>query len=303
MAQTWRAYYSHVKHRLTFDRSFFKSAAVVAKLYLHYKHGDGKRHFLKTHRRNTIAFYPQPVGPWYNIWLVVQNTNLKIIKNPRKADYLFIFDDSTHSDVASKITKRITAPVINGRITDISKKNVSRIFEDVFGYGLEIDPTTFEGKAVEKSDENGVHDGRIINCPIDEDAVRKDCCYQKFIDSSFTDDTCEDLRVASVFGKIATVFHKHKTFENRFSTTYQSTTVREAEAVFSSIEEDNITQFCDEIGLDFGAIDVMRDKHDMRIYIVDVNKTCMPVLSLPMEDQHRSLAQIARVFENNLPPK
>ena len=123
------------------------------------------------------------------------------------------------------------------------RKTLVAFLKRFFGYNLEVDPTTFEGKVVEKSDENGMHDGRVITCPIDEGDVRADCCYQKFIDSSFSNDTCEDLRVASVFGTIAAVFHKHKTFENRFNTTYQSTTVREAEDVFSAIEEDNITRF------------------------------------------------------------
>ena len=39
------------------------------------------------------------------------------------------------------------------------------------------------------------------------------------------------------------------------------------------------------MNLDFGAIDVMRDKNDERIYIVDVNKTCMPVLCLSLRQQ------------------
>jgi hypothetical protein len=37
----------------------------------------------------------------------------------------------------------------------------------------------------------------------------------------------------------------------------------------------------------------MRDKHDGRIYIVDVNKTCMPVLSLTLAQQIKSQQKIA----------
>jgi hypothetical protein len=65
--------------------------------------------------------------------------------------------------------------------------------------------------------------------------------------------------------------------------------VRIADDVFSRQEQRQIASFCREIGLDFGCIDVMRDVTDGRIYIVDVNKTCMPVLSLSFKAQLRAL--------------
>lgn len=301
MIRTWYAYYLHVKDRLTFNRGFLKGAWVVGKLYTHYKVGKGRRRFSRGEHQPTLAFFPQPAGPWYNIWLVVHNTRLRIVKSVHDADYIFIFDDSTFSNAASDVPPEITAKLINDRITDISKTHVAKVFETVFGYALTIDPTTYVGKSVEKSDENGTHDGELISCPIHPDRVKPGYTYQKFIDSSFSGKTSEDLRIACVFGHVAAVFHKHKAFEKRFGTDYLSTTVRNAVDVFSETERQNIAQFCETIGLDFGAIDIMRDKHDGRIYIVDVNKTCMPVLSLPKEEQHRSLAMIADAFEARLP--
>ena len=54
-----------------------------------------------------------------------------------------------------------------------------------------------------------------------------------------------------------------------------------------------IAHFCEAMGLDFGAVDVMRDKHDGRIYVVDVNKTCMPVLCLSQKSQRDALRRIS----------
>lgn len=300
MTETWFSYFAHVKDRLTFNRGFIKGALVVCKLYGHFKYGAAKRRFKRGTMRPKLAFFPQPAGPWYNIWLVLQNTDVQITNNIHSADYVFIFDDSTKSDVTTRLPEGLTASLINGEITDISKTNVSRVFETVFGYGLAIDPTSYVGKAVEKSDENGTHDGQIIDCPVTPESIKAGYCYQKLVDSSFTGKTAEDLRVATVFGDVAAVFHKHKTFEKRFGTEYLSTEVREASEVFSNEEIANIGKFCAVIGLDFGAIDVMRDKNDGRIYIVDVNKTCMPVLSLPFSEQCRSLNMIAQVFEKHL---
>jgi glutathione synthase/RimK-type ligase-like ATP-grasp enzyme len=113
------------------------------------------------------------------------------------------------------------------------------------------------------------------------------------VDSTFTGKTSEDLRVAFALGEIALVYHKHKPLDDRFGTHYLSVDVMAAEDVFSPAEINLIIKFCDAMGLDFGAIDVMRDKHDGRIYIVDVNKTCMPVLSLTLAEQIKSQQKIA----------
>ncbi len=92
-----------------------------------------------------------------------------------------------------------------------------------------------------------------------------------------------------VKGVIPAVFHKFKSLDARFGTSYLHTDVRAANDVFSPQEQALIAEFCREIGLDFGCIDIMRDMQDDRIYIVDVNKTCMPVLSLSFKQQMKSL--------------
>jgi len=301
MASKWLTYFSAVKSRTHFDAHFIKDARVVAGLYTHFKWGKGRQTFAADAKRPTLAFFPDPVGPWYNIWLILNNTPIKVVKDAEEADYVFIFDDKTKSRAADNLPPNIEATRINDKITDISKFHVGEVFNSVFGYDIGIDPTKFEGKAVEKSDENGVHDGRIITCPIPESEMKSGYCYQRFIDSSFSGETSEDLRIACVFGEVAAVFHKHKAFDKIFSTSYLNTTVHTAQERFSPEELSLIKTFCAAMGLDFGAIDVMRDKSDGRIYIVDVNKTCMPVLSLPPAEQYRSLKMIAQSFEDNLP--
>lgn len=303
MALKWLTYFQTVKSRTHFDVHFIKDAGVVAKLYLHFKWGGGRQKFAADTPRLSLAFFPNPVGPWYNIWLILQNTSIKITKDIQSADYVFIFDDKTKSHAAEALPQSVKAVRVNDKVTDISKAHVGDVFKAVFGYDIAIDPAVYTGKAVEKSDENGVHDGRIITCPIPKSEMKPGFIYQRFIDSSFSGDTSEDLRIACVFGQIAAVFHKHKAFDKIFTTSYLNTTVHTAQACFSPEELGLITIFCDQMGLDFGAIDVMRDKADGKIYIVDVNKTCMPVLSLPPKDQYRSLKMIAKSFEKNLPPK
>ena len=83
---------------------------------------------------------------------------------------------------------------LDARIEDISKTHVSRVFESVFGYSLAIDPLTYEGPAVCKSELNGTHDGKIVQCPIPAQEVEPGSVYQRFVDSASDGVRSEDLR-------------------------------------------------------------------------------------------------------------
>jgi hypothetical protein len=282
----------HVPHprvRLSLDRSFFKSVLAVMQLYSYLVLIGAMRIVKRNRTRKTIAFYPRSAPPWYNIWFATQVSDLQIVSDIDAADTVFVFEDDTYSTAGRSLNADQRERAFNDRIEDISKTNVTRVFENVFGYSLAIDPLTYEGPAVCKSEMNGTHDGKIVQCPISANEIEKDCVYQRFVDSATDGERSEDLRTCIVKGAIPVVFHKYKALEARFGTSYLQTDVRPAQDVFSDAEQARIAAFCREIGLDFGCIDIMRDINDGRIYIVDVNKTCMPVLSLSFKEQLRGL--------------
>jgi len=282
--------------KIKIDRHFWADTAAIIKLNSYIVTMRIGR-FLRGKRPvGTIAFYPQPSGPWYNAWLTARFAGLKFIQDPQEADRVFIFDDSTTSDIGADLSEDIRTKAINHRITDISKEHVADVFEQVFGYSLRIDPLTHTGPAVQKSDANGTHDGVVINCPIAPADLREDCAYQKLVDSVNNGTQSEDLRLAIVGDQISVVFHKFKDLGKRFGTDYAQVDVVEAKDVFSETERELILTFCQKMGLDFGAIDVMRDKNDGRIYIVDVNKTCMPVLCLKLRVQTSCFRKIGKAF-------
>lgn len=242
---------------------------------------------------SSIAFYPQPSGPWYNAWLAARMGGLKIIKDPALADVVFVFDDKTESQTGAGLEPALKAKAINHRIDDISKTHVGKVFEEVFGYNVEINPLTYHGKAVQKSNINATHDGQVIDCPLPPDRIRADSVYQRLIESDFTPRGAEDLRMAYVGGEIPVVHRKFKALEKRFGTDYAHVDVWTGDQAFSKKEQAQLAAFCEAMGLDFGAVDVMRDKHDGRIYVVDVNKTCMPVLCLSQKSQRAVFRSIA----------
>lgn len=250
-----------------------------------------------------IAFFPQPSGPWYSAWLAVHMLNLEIVEDRLLADHVFVFDDKTVSNAGATLDLGLRLKAINADIGDISKTHVGAVFKDVLGYSVDIDPLSHKGPAVEKSDGNGTHDGRVIQCPIKPNEMRSDCVYQKLIDSTPTGEFSEDLRLAYVGGEISLVYHKFKHLDKRFGTDYARVDVCSPQNVFSEEEIDALCKFCDAMGLEFGAVDIMRDKHDGRIYAVDVNKTCMPVLCLSLKSQVAAFKKIAASLENLLDRK
>ena len=275
----------HPRVRVSLDRSFFRSLFSALQLYTYVVLVGVARIFKRNGDRKTIAFYPQSAPPWYNIWFATQIGDIQIISDLDEADTVFVFEDETYSRAARQLTADQRHRAFNDRIEDISKTHVARVFKNVFGYALDVDPLTYQGRAVCKSDANGTHDGKIVQCPIPSKDVEEGAVYQRLIDTATDGARTEDLRTNVVKGALPVVFHKYKTLEGRFGTSYLHTDVRHADEVYSKEEQALISAFCREIGLDFGCIDVLRDIDDGRVYIVDVNKTCMPVLSLSFTEQ------------------
>lgn len=282
---------------ITVDVKLLKSIWATLKLNSYVTGMVITRRLGGSRKTGSIAFTPQTPGPWYNARLLTRFANLKPVTDTAKADHIFIFDDSTHSNAGASLSPSELKTSVNAHVTDISKDNVGRIFEDIFGYKLKIDPLTYNGAAVQKSNSNGTHDGVIVNCPLRPEDIKEGSAYQKLIDSTFNGIQSEDLRAAICYDDIPVVFHKYKDPGKRFGMEYSRVDVRTASDVFSADEIKHITMFCQKIGLDFGAIDVMRDKNDGRIYIVDVNKTCMPVLSLSLKEQTKAFKKIAASFK------
>ncbi|MEM7327551.1 MAG: hypothetical protein AAF437_02355 [Pseudomonadota bacterium] len=279
----------HPRVRVSLDRSFFKSLFSALQLYAYLVGIGVSRVFKRNRDRRSIAFYPHSAPPWYNVWLATQVSDIQIVSDIDKADTVFVFEDETFSRTARQLTAEQRSRALNDRVEDISKTHVARVFQNVFGYALAIDPLTYHGPAVCKSDANGTHDGKIVQCPISHHEIEDGAVYQRLIETATDGQRSEDLRTNVVKGSLPVVFHKFKTREGRFGTSYLHTDVRKASDVYSKDEQVQISAFCREIGLDFGCIDVLRDVSDGRIYIVDVNKTCMPVLSLSFKEQLKAL--------------
>lgn len=237
-----------------------------------------------------IWFSPEVPRPWYMIRSVACWAGLRVVRNPADADVAFHFDDSTWSPPGAPFA----GPKLNYACRDIGKSRVAAVFAATFGYPLALDPRVWTGPAVEKSEANGLHDGRVVLCPAEPRAGR---CYQRLVETG-PDGRVQDLRTTCVDGVPVVTWVKTRTRDDRFASG-ANTAVATADpaALFSGEELTRIAAFNAVIGLDWGTLDILRDVGDGRIYIVDVNKTDVgPVLQLPMREKIASTRAIARAL-------
>lgn len=246
-----------------------------------------------------VAFTPDQPRPWYLVWSVLTAGGGKIVADPHRADAIFYFEDSTTRDTCPLSA---IAPVpdrarrINCACLDVSKSKVAAVFEDVFGYPLGLDPARWHGPAVEKSELNGAHDGHVISCP----APRKPgMVYERLVDNSDNGRWVEDYRAPTVGGHIPLVYIKQRSLDYRFANVNDRVLLRRPEQIFSLEEREKLRRFCLAMELDWGGIDVLRDRPSGRLYVVDVNKTDMgPPTALGLADQARSVRLLGRAFRD-----
>ncbi len=243
---------------------------------------------------HTIGWVPARPKPWYKAWNVTKWMGFRYSDDYPACDVLFYFEDKTKGSIHEEILNS-NKKILNGRCTDISKARVEEVFEKVFGYGLAVDPTTYTGKVVQKSQINARHDGRIIECPID--AADPDYSYQRFIENCYDGKLAEDIRVPIVGGEIPMVYLKRRPTAIRFANDNTEAIMVETVEALSQDEVDKLIAFSREIGLDFGGLDVLRCRESGKIFVVDVNKTDMgPPVPLKTTDKLRALTRLGRAF-------
>ena len=245
------------------------------------------------YKRPTIAFYPDKPRPWYFIWPVMHVAGAKLTEEVSKADIVFQFDDATQTSNDMPKTKP-GARLVNFNCNDISKSKISTAYSKVFERELLVNPKEYKGKMVEKSEVNAAHDGKVVEGPKEplEGKV-----YQRLINNEVDSGLVEDLRCCLVGGKIAVMFRKRRPVEERFRNSNTKVSVAWPRRCFSLEEVQKIEQFADYIGLDWGGVDVLRDKESGQIFIVDANKTDMgPPVALNIADKLRSTRLMGKAF-------
>jgi len=248
--------------------------------YLHIYPLPFKILYLNKADGKTVLFYPQKPHPMEVLYKVFHLKGYRITNDPNvKSDIVVNYEDTTvrtRNDITKYIDKN--QYVLNQYCADISKKRVEMIFKKVFGYGLEINPQKYKGSYVRKSNLNAKHDGVILT---KAQKPRKGFVYQKIINNQ-EKSMVVDFRAPFIIGVIPFVYLKYRPLKIRFSNTNMHI---------------KIYKFCKLMGADYGELDILRNKDDGNIYIIDVNNTPSgPPNHLDDTDSWKALNIIADTF-------
>ncbi len=251
-------------------------------------------------RPSTIFVHPLPMDYYqaadvYVAWKVFAACDLRVSgREPEKAALAIAWSPATSCSldpVLHDLRKHMR--VLNARCTDIRKSVVDEQFRAVFGYGLQIDPATYAGTIFRKSERNGTHDGVLLEGPLSQ--VEPGYVYQRVI-SNYTPGGILEWRLFIVGGKPVAVFGAYAPADDRFRI-FKRPEMASLNETFSRREQELLSAFCDRMGLDFGALDVLRDPTDGRLYVCDCNNTPTgPARRLSIPNDHRIVREIAAAF-------
>jgi len=221
----------------------------------------------------------------------VRLTN-KMVSTP---EVIIYFENATYGSASALRRKYPKARIINVNCPDISKERVHVVHLEALGYSMNLNPKTYIGVAVEKSDENAVHDGQEVMCPMP--FPKTDAVYQKVLDNTNEAGEYVDIRVPIIGGKIPLVYLKFKTKKNRFTNKAHRATLHTPSEIFSTEEIGQIEKYANAMKVDFCEFDVLRHKGNKKIYIIDVNKTPYgPPHPLNRNDQASALEKLSKAF-------
>lgn len=216
----------------------------------------------------------------------------KFVSNP---DVIIYFENATYGSANELRRKYPKTRIINANCPDISKERVHVVHLEALGYSMNLNPKTYIGVAVEKSDENAVHDGQEVICPVA--FPKTDAVYQKVLDNTNEEGEYVDIRVPVIAGKIPLVYLKFKTKKNRFTNKAHRATLHQPEDLFSEEEISQIEKYAAAMKVDFCEFDVLRHKGNNKIYIIDVNKTPYgPPDPLNKEDKAIAIKKLSDAF-------
>lgn len=189
---------------------------------------------------------------------------------------------------------------INIHTNDISKKKVAKCFADAFGYSLDVDPTIYSGKIVEKSDANATHDGKVVSGPLLVSELQANKVYNIAIDNIDENGFATDYRLPFIGECLNFCYVKKRPEYDRFSNTNESTKMVNSSEIFTAIEMDSIEKFCRAMNLNYGELDCLRDSNTGLLYVVDVAKTpAGPPNAISKKDRLRAILEMSVAFATN----
>ena len=184
------------------------------------------------------------------------------------------------------LQKELDVPIINENLLNIKKDFLDEKFKEAFGYSVMVDPTKHRGMVYVSSTQNAIHLHKLIQCPIQEWQVDRKVrpsnqgephyrIYKRWIDTRISPDTIRDFRIVIMGGRVVYLMEKHLDYtcvshpkKGKKFEVYGHNTM---DKFFSKEEQNQIREWIDLMGADFGEADILRDNSSGLMYIIDKN--------------------------------
>ncbi len=223
--------------------------------------------------RRTICFLPTKPGPEYMIRHVCALLGYRTVASMDEPSDLVVkwVDDTFPSPSHTLRALATKGRVVNLGVTDISKTRIGRLMEEVFGYSATVDPTSYRGVAIKKSNLNAMDMEEIVECPLSMAEVDGGAIYQEILGES-PDGRIVEHRIACIDGRPVAAVERLRDPERRFEFESSTLSVARLSDVMDPEELRLVGKFTRRIGLDYGDLDTMRDGQG-RLHVLDVNPT------------------------------
>jgi len=182
--------------------------------------------------------------------------------------------------LAPAAARQLPAGSLNGLCLDISKTTVDRLWAESAGYSISVDPLVTEDRLVVKPDRNGERGGRVVAGPLRR--RRPGFVYQLLVDSRSDDGRVLQLRYEILCATIILGYAKWRPYLELFAGT-ELTLPTGIDEYVSANEQAMMVRFAAAIGMDYGELDAIRDRHSRRLYVVDANRTPVRPKGLPVD--------------------
>jgi hypothetical protein len=241
-----------------------------------------------------VCFYPMRLGPTAALAHVLNRLGWRIAELDMPAAATIAWETGTVLPLAA--AARLPASAVNRACIDVSKDLVDRVWAQVAGYSIAVDPLTTRGPLVVKPLENSVRGGRIVAGPLH--SRRAGVVYQKLVDCRI-DGRVHTLRPVLFGGRILLVYEKWRAATDWFSGP-EEVAVRNPAETLSAREQDQVLRFAQAIGLDYGELDVLRDSSTGLIYVVDANRTPIRPRGLAAVDEDAAFGPLADALRSHI---
>ena len=189
--------------------------------------------------RKTLLVYPDFPSSKTVIRKLCRVLNLNLTnKIDRSFDWVLYYEDETFRKKFGPLESLETGKIINLHSRDISKFYVDKIHGEVFGYSTQIDPLTYSGLGVRKSDLNAKHDGEVLEFPLSN--KEESSIYQLLINNQVNETEVLDIRIPIINGKIPLCYLKYRKVTERFKNTTTRTILSDLNEHLSSDEQKQI---------------------------------------------------------------